>query len=469
MIEAGFLLFPLIFSLVTDDGEFTTFLITNLLTLATGASLTFLLPKAQHDMRKRDGFLLTGLTWIVFSLFGMIPFMREPIGLSFSSAFFETISGFTTTGVSLLDLESQLPESIVLWRSLMQWIGGMGIIIFTLAVLPMFNNQGGVQMFNAEVTGITHDKLRPRVSSTAKGLWMLYVSFTVVCILLFWLGPMTLYESVCVALSVLSTGGFATSALDIAAWDSTYVEVVATIFMFLGATNFGILYMFFHGKFFAPWKNDVFRFFCKAIALIYILLVINNLAIGNYVGLKDLTLYPLFNIISVMSTTGYVVGDFTNWGPFVISIMIILMFFGACAGSTSGGAKLDRLLFMLKNTHNELYRGLHPNSILGVSMNGKIFNVDAVNKVIAFLSLYLMVVVIGGMGLTATGLSIYEAFYSSFACMSNAWISQGATIYGASFETLPDAAKWILSFVMLTGRLEVFTIILLLTPQFWSK
>lgn len=470
LIEAGFLLIPLCCSLLTNDCEVVPFTVTIAATLSCGLVLTFLLPKPNRDMSKRDGFMLTALVWVVFSLFGMIPFMFEPINLSFSSSFFETMSGFTTTGISSLDTSSgSLPHSIVLWRSLIQWIGGMGIIIFTLAVLPMFNNSGGVQMFNAEVTGITHDKLRPRVSSTAKGLWILYISLTGICTLLFWLGPMGFFESVCEAFSIMSTGGFTTEELDISAWNSTYVEIIAMLFMFLGATNFGLLYAFFHGRLSAPWRNDVFKFFCMSILVVYLMFVANNWAQGRFETVKDLTIYPLFNIISVMSSTGYVVGDLIHWGPLVMGVVFILMFFGACAGSTSGGAKLDRLLFMLKNTNNELYRGLHPNSIQGVRLNGKVFSVESVNKIIAFLSLYVIVMTVGALALAATGMPLCESFYSSLACMSNAWVDDGMRFFGNDMTAITDVAKWILSFLMLTGRLEVFTVVLLFTPQFWHK
>lgn len=467
-LEAGFMLIPLVASLLTSDGMARVFLISTVITAGAGLALSLLTPHPEHDMSKRDGFMLTALVWIVFSFFGMIPFMFEPIGLSFTNAFFETMSGFTTTGISLLGSFEPLAPSILIWRSLLQWIGGMGIIIFTLAVLPMLNNSGGVQMFNAEVTGITHDKLRPRVSSTAKGLWGMYIGLTILCVLMLWAGPMDLLESFCSAFSILSTGGYAPQNLDIATWDSVYVEIVTLVFMFLGATNFGLLFSFLHGRFSAPWRNEVFRFFCWSIVVIYILFVVNGFVTGTVHSVREATIYPLFNIVSVMSSTGYILGDPQN-SPFLLSLMSLMMFFGACAGSTSGGAKLDRLLFLLKNTNNELYRGLHPNSMLGLSINGKIVSADVVNKVIAFLSLYVLVIIAGGVLLTATGLPFYDSFFSSFACMSNAWVIQGATVYGGTFDILPDAAMWILSFLMLTGRLEVFTVILILSKHFWVK
>lgn len=468
-IESCFMLVPFIVSLCHNDGEALAFGVTIGVTAAGALVLSFLTPRPLHDMKKRDGFLLTALVWVVFSFFGMIPFMLEPIGLDLCSAFFETMSGFTTTGVSLLPGFEPLPPSLVVWRSMMQWIGGMGIIIFTLAVLPMLNNSGGVQMFNAEVTGITHDKLRPRVSSTAKGLWGMYMSFTAICILMLWAGPMDFTQSLCTAFSVMSTGGYATQELDIATWNSTYIELVVMLFMFLGATNFTLLFGFLSGRYKALWSNDVFRFFCWAILVLFVLIVINNVLTGNVTCVKDVTLYPLFNIISVMSSTGYVVGNLTGWGPFVLSLMLIMMFFGACAGSTSGGAKLDRLLYLLKNTNNELYRGIHPNSVLGINMNGRIVPAETVNKVIAFLSLYVIVIALGTVVLTATGMPLYDSFFSSFACMSNAWVMQGATIYGGTFEILPDIAQWTLSVLMLTGRLEVYTVVLLFTPHFWTR
>lgn len=470
LIEGGFMLAPLLCALICNEAQWTNFAVTVAATLGAGAILTFLMPAPHFDMSKRDGFLLTALVWVVFSLFGMLPLLMSPFNMSVTDAFFETMSGFTTTGATLLPQLEPLPRSIVLWRTLMEWLGGMGIIIFTLAVLPMLNYSGGVQMFNAEVTGITHDKLRPRVSQTAKGLWGIYAMLTVALFLCLWAGPLDCFESVCHAFSIMSTGGYVPDEMSPALWDSAYLEGVATLFMFLGGMNFSLIYATLHGRFSSIARNDVFHYYVGITVVMFVLFVLDILWTGNASSVADVTLHPLFMIVSMMSSTGYVIGGYESWGPFVGALTLMLMFFGACAGSTAGGAKIDRLVYLVKNTRNEIYRGLHPNCILGVHMNGKVVSADTVNKVIAFLSLWVIVVVAGGTVLCALGMPLYDSFFSSFSCMSNTGLLPGV---GAgtidSFMHIPDAGKWVLSLLMLTGRLEVFTVIMLFTPTFWTR
>ena len=420
-------------------------------------------------MSKRDGFLLTAMVWVVFSIFGMLPFMFCKMPISLSDAFFEAMSGFTTTGASVLLDVTHMSHGIHIWRATMQWLGGMGIILFTLAVIPMLNSSGGMLMFNAEVTGITHDKLRPRISQTAKALWMLYFAFTIMLVALLWSGPMNFFDSVCHAFGAISTGGYSTRNEGIAAFNSIYVKVVLTIFMFVGGVNFSLIYRSLRGEFGALRRNDVFRTYVGLIAVMYILFVIGITTQGTYEGWEDLTIDPLFQIVSTMTSTGFTPSNFEQWGPLVLALVFMLMLFGACAGSTSGGAKIDRLLFLVKNCRNELYRCIYPHAIMSVRVNGKVVSDDIVGKVIAFLCIYMLLISIGGTAMAAMGVPIIDAFFSAFSCMSNTGLGAGITGYGGSYEMLPDAAKWLLSFLMLTGRLEIFTVLLLFAPSFWRK
>lgn len=420
-------------------------------------------------MSKRDGFLLTAMVWVVFSIFGMLPFMFCKMPISLSDAFFEAMSGFTTTGASVLLDVTHMSHGIHIWRATMQWLGGMGIILFTLAVIPMLNSSGGMLMFNAEVTGITHDKLRPRISQTAKALWMLYFAFTIMLVALLWSGPMNFFDSVCHAFGAISTGGYSTRNEGIAAFNSIYVKVVLTIFMFVGGVNFSLIYRSLRGEFGALRRNDVFRTYVGLIAVMYILFVIGITTQGTYEGWEDLTIDPLFQIVSTMTSTGFTPSNFEQWGPLVLALVFMLMLFGACAGSTSGGAKIDRLLFLVKNCRNELYRCIYPHAIMSVRVNGKVVSNDIVGKVIAFLCIYMLLISIGGTAMAAMGVPIIDAFFSAFSCMSNTGLGAGITGYGGSYEMLPDAAKWLLSFLMLTGRLEIFTVLLLFAPSFWRK
>lgn len=471
MIEAGFMLIPLATAVCYAEPDITAFSISAAITFASGIALTMGLRNGRGNMGKHEGFLLTALVWIVFSIFGMLPFLmcHADVHMDISSAFFEAMSGFTTTGCSAFESVDAFSHAINLWRSLMQWIGGMGIILFTLAVIPMLNHSGGMQMFNAEVTGITHDKLRPRVSQTAKGLWGVYIILTVVLIGLLCLGPMNAYESICHAFSTISTGGFSTHDDSLSHFNSDYITIVVTVFMFLGGTSFALLFKALQGDTKSLRQNDVFRAYLTIIAVMFVAFVINIISRGQVNSWRDVTIYPLFEIISTITSTGLSVCDFETWGSFVIALMFVIMFTGACAGSTSGGAKIDRILFLLKNSRNELYRCIHPNAITSLRINHKVIAPDIVSKVIAFLCIYVLVIMAGGIILTAIGLPLVDAFFSAFSCMSNVGMGAGVTGYGSSFEIIPAAGKWVLSALMLIGRLELFTVLILFTRSFWQN
>lgn len=467
MIESVFMLMPFAACLYYGEADWLPFLASSALTGVVGAVLSYRIHPTFHHIGKRDGFLLTASVWVFFSLFGMLPFLISTMPISLSDAFFEAMSGFTTTGSTVLTDVSDMSHGIHLWRALMQWIGGMGIILFTLAILPMLNHSGGMQMFNAEVTGITHDKIRPRISQTAKALWTIYIVLTLVLILLLWLGPMSLFESVCHAFGAISTGGYSTANESIAAWHSNYIKIVLIVFMFLGGVNFGLIYKCITGKVRDIWRNDVFRTYVSiiavALAIFSACIYFNNAGTGFTGYFID----PLFQIVSTITSTGFTVANFESWGSLVIAITFVLMFSGACAGSTSGGAKIDRMLYLFKNAGNEIYRCIYPNAIRPVIVSGKVINSDLVSKVIAFLCIYMLSVVFGGIALTACGVPIIDAFFSAFSCLSNTGLGAGVTGYGGSYDLLPDLAKWILSLLMLIGRLEIFTMLVLFLPSFW--
>lgn len=469
IIEAIFMLVPMITCLIYGENDVKAFILTIGVTALSGSLLAFAIKPSRTDMGKREGFLLTALTWIVFSIFGMIPFMIGDTKMSVSDAFFETMSGFTTTGATVLTSIDHLSNGILIWRCLMQWIGGMGIILFTLAVIPMLNHSGGMQMFNAEVTGITRDKLRPRISQTAMGLWFVYIVLTIVLCVLLWLGPMSFFDSICHAFSTMSTGGFSTKNESIGAWNSVYVKSIVTLFMFLGGVNFALLFKAASGQVGELWKSEVLRAYVYIIVVMMGLFIIAIVANNQVQSWESVTIDPLFQIVSALTSTGLTVGNFENWGPFVVALMFLLMFFGASAGSTSGGAKIDRMLFLVKNIRNEIYRSLHPNAICSVRVNGKVLAHDVVNKVIAFLCIYVILIAVGGIVLTATGIPLVDAFFSAFSCIGNTGLGAGVTGYGGSYDIISDIGKWVLSLLMLMGRLELFTVILLFTRTFWRK
>ncbi len=470
LIEAVFLLMPAATSLYYGESDWLPFVSTSALTASVGLVLALRSRPTASHIGKRDGYLLTALVWVVFSFFGLIPFLFCSEPMTYSDAFFEAMSGFTTTGASVITSVDKMSHGVHLWRALMQWIGGMGIILFTLAVIPMLNHSGGMQMFNAEVTGITHDKISPRISQTAKSLWLIYIILTVILIALLWAGPMNLFDSICHAFGAISTGGYSSHSAGIAAWGgSVYIKLVLIVFMFLGGVNFGLIYKALHGNFTAIRQNDVFKMYVGIIAMMLGFFVLSIVWQGKVESWQSVTIDPLFQIVSTITSTGFTVNNFESWGPFVLSLTFVMMFFGACAGSTSGGAKIDRILYLFKNADNELYRCIYPHSILSVKVNEKVVSPDLVNKVIAFLCIYMLLIVAGGMALTACGVPLVDSFFSSFSCISNTGLGAGVTGYGNSYDILPDAAKWILSLLMLIGRLEIFTVLVLLTPAFWRR
>ena len=280
---------------------------------------------------------------------------------------------------------------------------------------------------------------------------------------------MDLYDSVCHAFSTISTGGFSTRDNSLAYYNNDYTTTVELIFMFLGGTSFALIYKALHGNVQPLWRNDVFRAYVVIIAVFFVCFVISIVAQGNVKNWQSVTIYPLFQIVSTITSTGLSVCDFESWGPFVVALTFLLMFTGACAGSTSGGAKIDRILFLLKNSRNELYRSMHPNAITNVRINDKVIPAEVVSKVIAFLCIYVMVIMVGGIVLTAIGLPLIDAFFSSLSCVSNTGFGAGVTGHGGSFGIIPDGGKWVLSMLMLIGRLELFTVLVLLTPGFWRK
>ncbi len=468
VIESVFMMVPCLTALIFQEDCLLELFFSLIFTALCGIGMTSLKPKTR-DMGKREAILLTVLTWVILSLFGMLPFLVCKSHLSFTDAFFETMSGFTTTGASVLNTLDNVPKSILIWRCVVQWIGGLGIILFTLAIMPMLNYSGGMQLFNAEVTGITHDKLRPRVSSTAKGLWSVYIILTSMLVILLLFSDMDLFDSICYGLSTMSTGGFSTSDLSLTKWDSTYIKIIMSIFMFLGGVNFALIYNAASGKFKNLIKNDALRVYCWMVIICYILITLNMVINGLVKDISDVTIDPLFQTISILSSTGITEPEFLDSGSLSIVVLVFMMFMGACAGSTSGGAKIDRFIVLYKFIKNEFYKIMHPGTVTTVCINGKGTSSAIVQKTLAFLFLYGFIIVIGGMVLCLLGLPLKDAFFCALSAISNTGLGTDITGISGNFSNIPNIAKWLLTLIMLVGRLELFTILLIFTPTFWKK
>lgn len=468
LVESAFMGIPLLTALFYGEASWEAFLISMGLTTGAGFIMMSLRPSSR-DMGRREAIMLTALVWVTFSLFGMLPFLLSGTHTTVTDAYFEAISGYTTTGISILPTIDNLPHSIIMWRCVMQWIGGMGIILFTLAVIPMLNYQGGMQLFNAEVSGINRSKLRPRVSSTAKGLWGMYFILSGLIILLLSFSEMGVFNAICYGMTTMSTGGFSTTDAGIGAFNTGYIKSVMAVFMFLGGVNFALLFQVATGNFRAAMVNTAFRWYLGMVFVMSAVMAISILTNGGFHVIDDITVDPIFQAISIMSSTGLTEPDFATWGSLALSLIVFMMFVGACAGSTCGGSKVDRLVICVKNIRNEFYRLMHPNAVLTVRINGRGTSSQTVHKAIMFLILYITVIVTAGTALICMGVPMEEAYFSVLESISNTGLGVDLNGLPASYFFYPVAAKWTLCFVMLTGRLELYTILLLFTTMFWKK
>lgn len=468
MIESIFMLVPCITSMFYETESSVPFLLAVGITAGSGALLTLIRPKSK-EMGRREAILLTSLTWVVLSMFGMLPFIFYGTHMSVTDAFFETMSGFTTTGASVLHSLVNVPRSLLLWRCLIQWIGGLGILLFTLAVVPMLNSAGGMMLFNAEVTGITHDKLRPRVSATAKGLWGVYIFLTIILVMLLSFSDMDFFNALCYGMSTMSTGGFSTSDEGIALYNTVYVKVVMTIFMFLGGVNLSILFQAIRGHTVRLLRNSVLKVYIWMVIVGYVLLAGAKLLDGGPYSVESLTINPMFQAVSMISSTGISAPGFGVWGPLAIMVLLIFMFMGACAGSTSGGAKIDRFIVLFKFLKNEFYKIMHPSAVTTVILNGKGTTQTLVNKTLGFLFMYIIVILLGGTLISLSGLPLADSLFSALQAISNTGLGTDATGTVGDYAAIAPWAKWLLSFIMLTGRLEIFTVLLVFTPGFWKR
>lgn len=474
MIESIFLAIPACVSMVYDEmGTALAFLESAGITVAVGSLLVYGLRRWSNrtSMRKREGLLLTSVVWIVFSFFGMIPLLLTSTVTNVTDAFFETMSGFTTTGASVINDVEILPRGIVFWRSLSQWIGGMGIILFTLAVLPMLNYKGGVTLFSSEVTGITHERIRPRVNQTAKSLWFIYITMTIVMFGLLVLGPMTWFESICHTLSTVSTGGFSTMNEGLHYWHDYYTDSVIIFFMLLCGINFSLIYgVIVEGRIKTALKSVTLRWYLGVILFGIIAIFARVQYMGFCDSVADSILYSVFDTVSCITSTGFSSIDYEGHGQFIFFLLLILMFFGGMAGSTSGGAKTDRFVVLFKYVKNELYKTINVNAITSVRLDNKAVPRNIVDKVLAFLSMYVLIIVFVAVILTLLGMPAFDALFNSLSAISNIGFGYGEMTGGVDkFANLPDLGKWILALEMLVGRLELFTVLVIFTRGFWIK
>ena len=469
MIEGAFMGLPAIVSAIYGESDVAmSFVYSLAITMGVGGLMTFGIRPSSMVMRKREGIFLTAIVWVLFSAFGMLPFLLSGTITSVTDAYFETMSGFTTTGASVMRHLDDMPHGILFWRAATHWLGGMGIILFTLAVLPMLNYKGGITLFNAEVTGITHERMRPRISQTAKDLWVVYIALTVVMTLLL-IQPMGWFDALCHTMSTVSTGGFSTKDAGLVYWSNHYVDVVVMVFMFLGGINFTLLWTAACFNFKPLRHSDTFKCYLLVVVATSAIIIVRMAVEGFCPTWTDRVLLATFDTVSAITSTGFSTVDYEHSGEFISFLLMVVMFFGGMAGSTAGGAKIDRMLVMLKNTKNEFYRVLHPNSVMSVWVDHRAVSHDVVAKCVAFLAIFVLVIVVGALLLALMGLPIFDSLFASMSAISNIGMGYGVTGVDGSFANIPTPGKWLLVFEMLVGRLEVFTVLVVFTRGFWVK
>ena len=418
------------------------------------------------ELKRRDGYLIVILSWIAMSLFGMLPYIFTDQISNVPDAFFETVSGYTTTGASILNDIEILDHGILYWRSLTQWIGGMGIIVLAVAILP-FLGIGGMQLFVAEAPGVSVDKLQPRIKETAMRLWQIYISFTVVLFFILWAEGMNSFEAVNHAMTTFATGGFSTKNASIGYFESPLIQYTIILFMFISATNFTLTYFAIKLDFKKVFQNEEFRIYSSFIIFLTAIVFITLYLIDSSYA-EETFRSALFSVVSIITTTGFTTVDFTGWTEFITILFFILMFFGASAGSTSGGIKIVRHVVLLKNSYIELKKQLHQQGVFILRFNNSKVPQSVVTNILAFMMLYVVIFSIGSVIMTLMGVDFITAIGSVAATLGNIGPGIGDVGPASNFSSIPDAGKYFLSLLMLIGRLELLTFLLILTPAFWK-
>jgi trk system potassium uptake protein TrkH len=480
LFNGGFMLLSTLVSLLYEDGVTLELFASGIAVLIIGVILMLITKKHSKVMNRREGYIVVTFGWIVMAISGAIPYMITNAIPTFTSAFFETMSGYTTTGATILNDIEIVPKGILFWRSTTHWIGGMGIIVLAIAILPLLGI-GGMQLFSAEAPGPSSDKLHPRITDTAKRLWLIYFGYTVAETILLKVAGMSFFDAINHSMSTLSTGGFSTKNASVAYWnDKPMIQYIIIAFMFLAGTNFVLSYYAFKGKVQRALRDEELRWYFRFIASFTIIVALivyfrADFAISTIDhplvwGKAEASFrHGLFQVLTVITTTGFISADYTLWTPFLLVFFFGIMFLGGSAGSTAGGVKVMRHLILIKNGFLEFKRALHPNAILPVRYNSKAVSGDIVFNILGFFILYMLSFIVGALVFSMFQIDFQSAIGLSAASLGNIGPALGNFGPVNNYAALPPLAQWWSSFLMLIGRLELFTVLILLTPFFWRN
>ena len=478
LCNGGFMLLAVIVSWYYEDGITLQISSASLLTMFIGTVLMFFTRGHRKEIKKREGYIVVTFGWIFMALSGTLPYIFSEAIPDFTNAFFETMSGYTTTGATILNDIETIPKGILFWRSLTHWIGGMGIIVLAIAILPLLGI-GGMQLFSAESPGPSADKLKPRITDTAKRLWLIYFLYTMAETILLKVAGMSFFDAINHSFSTLSTGGFSTKNASLAYWNNQpIIQYIIIVFMFLAGSNFVLSYFSFKGKIQKVIHDDEFKWYCIFIAsftliaslIIYYQADVSISSISHpmvWGEAESAFRHSLFQVLTVITTTGFISADYTLWTPFLTVMFFGLMFLGGSAGSTAGGIKVMRHLILIRNGVIEFKRSLHPNAILPVRYNTKSIKQEIVFNILGFFILYMLSFIIGALVFAFMGIDFMTAIGGAASSLGNIGPAFGGLGPVNNYDILPAAGKWWSAFLMLIGRLELFTVLIILPPFFW--
>jgi trk system potassium uptake protein TrkH len=459
---------PMLFSWYYHEDSIMAFIYASLITMAVGGVVGVVCRGKKIEMiSQREGMAIVAIGWTAVSLFSALPFYMGGVFEIFIDAFFESVSGFTTTGASVMTDIEVIPKGMLFWRSLIQWLGGMGIIVLFVAIIP-FLGVGGMQLYKAEVPSPSPDKIKPRIQDTAKILWKFYAVVSLVQTLMLMAGGMGFYDALNHTFTTMPTGGFSTKNLSIAHFDSLYIDMVIIFFMLITGINYSLHFQLLQGKSLAFWKDSECRFYLLLILALTVL-VSMNLYGKVYDTVGDSLRYGAFQVVSIVTTTGFATADYNQWPAMSQLILLVSMFIGGCAGSTGGGMKCVRILCCCKYCYKELFSLLHPRAVASVKVGGKTVSDDVIRSILGFLALYTGLFVLCSVALSGMGVDLITSISAVAATIGN--IGPGLGIVGpvGNYSSIPEMGKWLLAWCMLLGRLEIYTMIIFLVPEFWRK